>query len=624
MVDQESGSYRARRAFIEPEPEPTPPPPPAAAAPAPTPSPTPAPATPVSPAPSTPVRRTPRPRVPPPPFDDEDAPKPLYRDEYRSSAPSRDEPTAVRPGMNGNGVAHPPVNGVNGSIAQSGDGPYGPGSDDTAIRSFTFTPRTRRAGDETSTTLLARSGSSARGTGAAAPDDFDADEERSPIGERAKWGLAMGVTAAVVILGLAIMYAVLGLGDDRATAPPAPSVNAGSVGPAPTGATDEPAPTAGGPLLDEALMLTAAQAKPVDDGRSWKETSTQKGASEDGPAPACFGAAAEDGQPISQQKILRVLGSSGKNAPTALHDAAAYGTPEEAATAYTAATKTLGTCAAAGAWIESGRGVRGVGDSAIAAVVAVTTGGKTEWHSVVIARTGRVLNVLDASQPGRAVDPAGVAKALGAVVDKQCGPAGGACAQGVSVRSGPPPLGGDQPGFPAVGDLPAVAGSVTPWSAAPADVPREDFPGSGCENVNWTTIPAENRNARVYLQPENRNAYFGVNVILLTTKDDKAATDTVERIRKNLETCRERRLTATVSKPAKVSGPGARGVEVSGYTTTVDQKGTDGSSKFRVGIVRAGTQVAYTFANPQGDFDFTDDQWNAIAVRAGQRATQIN
>ena len=38
--------------------------------------------------------------------------------------------------------------------------------------------------------------------------------------------------------------------------------------------------------------------------------------------------------------------------------------------------------------------------------------------------------------------------------------------------------------------------------------------------------------------------------------------------------------------------------------------------------MQAGTKVAYPFANPKGDFDFTDAQWDTIAVRAGERVTQ--
>jgi hypothetical protein len=599
MVDQESRSYRPRRAFIEPEPEPTPPPAPA---------PAPAPAT------------TGRPLAPN--FDDEDAPKPLYRDEYLPRTPYRDQPApgnGTRPAVNG-GSPHPPA-------------PPRPdadevGSDDTAIRSFTFAPRTRRA-DDTGTTILGRSGSTARGraapSGPSGPDDlddYDEDEEDGrPIGDRARWALIIGAIAAVVVLGLAIGYAVIGLGNQPMTTPP-PAETAGSVDPGPT--TSASAPPANGALLTNDMMLTAAQAKQLDTRRSWKEALTQRGASEDAPAPACFGGEPEQGQPVSQQKILRVLSSDGKGAPGALHDATAYATADEAAQAFATASRTLGTCPAASAYIVSGQSVRGVGDQATGAVVAVVDGKTTTAHSVVISRTGRVLNILDASRPGNQIPPGIVGTAVGEVTEEQCGPAGGKCDSKAEVRSGPPPLGGDQPGFLAVGDLPPVAGSVAPWNAAPVELPQEDFVGASCENVNWSTVPAESREMRVYLHPDSGTAYFGVNQIVLTLKDAKAASELVEKIKTDIEDCKDRRLTATVSDPKKVSGLGARNIKVTGYTVAVEQKGTDGSDEFRVGIVQADKKVAYTFANPQGDFNFSDDQWNTIAVRAGERVTQVN
>ena len=605
MVDQESRSYRPRRAFIEAEPEPTPPPDPVAA-----------------PAPTKVSRPV------PPDLDDEDAPKPLYRDEYPPQALYRDEAPV-------NGGETPPAPAVNGGSTPAPAAPPRPdpndvGSDDTAIRSFTFAPRTRRNGEET-TTVLARSGSTARSrsapsrpAGPDAIDDYEDEADGRPIGERTRWALAIGVIVAVVVLGLAIMYAVLGLDENRGTAPPpAAETTDASVGPAPTTSVSEP-PSTGGALLTTDMMLGAGQAKPLDGKRTWKETLTQRGASDDAPVPSCFGGEPDSGQPVSQQKILRVLSSSGKDAPSALHDATAYATAEEAAQAFSVASRTLGTCPAAGSWIASGRSVRGLGDQATGAVVSVVNGDTAVSHSVVISRTGRVLNILDAGRTGDGVPSAGVASALAEVIKKQCGPAGGKCDSDPQVRPGPPPLGGDQPGFLAPGDLAPVADSVSPWDAAPVELPKEDFVGASCENVDWTTVAAERRDARVYLHPDSGSAYFGVNQVVLTVKDAKAAKALVEKIKTNLGDCKERRLTATVSDPKKVSGIGARNTDVTGYTAVVEQKGTNGSDKFRVGIVQAGTKVAYTFANPKGDFDFTDSQWNTIAVRAGERATQVN
>lgn len=566
MVDQESGPYRPRRAVVEPDREPEPEPSPPAAA---------------------------------PDVVDEDAPKPLYRDEYGPRPLYRDEAPVTEPEM----------------------------PDDTAGRSIIFAPRPRHF-DEDSTAILTRAtptgGRYRNGRAEAEPDDIDDldEDERKPLGERTRWALVAGAVAAVVVVGLAIGYAVFGVGNERGTAPPPNAPGTGGSAPT-TGTTSDPSPT-GGVLLSDNSMLSPGQAKRLDPKRTWKVELTQRGASEDSPVAACFGSELEAGQPVSQQKILRILSSSGKSAPSVLHEATAYATKEEAGVAFSVAAQTLGTCPAAGAWIAAGRVVRGVGDQSASGVISVIDGKTTSAHSVLVSRTGRVVNIIDASRPGEALAMTGVAAALAEVTKNQCTAAGGKCADDVQVKAGPPPLGGDQPGYLAAGDLPPVGGSLTAWNAAPPDLPDENFVGASCETVNWTTVAAEQRSARVYLHPDSGNNYFGVNVNRITSKDAKAATALVDKIKKDLESCKERRLTATVDDPHKVTSVGARGIQIAGYTAVVEQKRSDGGSdKFRVGIVAAGNKVVYTFANPKGAFDFTDKQWNTIAVRAGERFTQV-
>ena len=69
---------------------------------------------------------------------------------------------------------------------------------------------------------------------------------------------------------------------------------------------------------------------------------------------------------------------------------------------------------------------------------------------------------------------------------------------------------------------------------------------------------------------------------------------------------------------------GAQHTRVSGWTTVVSQKSTQGTAKYRVGIVSAGPKVIYTFLNPRGNYDFSSHQWDTVAVRGGQRATQVD
>jgi hypothetical protein len=572
MVDQKSETYRPRRAFIEPDVEP-----------------------------AEPERPTQSLRgngsSVPPPANDEDHLKPLYRDETRSngwSSPS--SPTAPIP-------------------------PVGPPSEETS-RPVNLPPRRPRAIDDETTAILPRSRAGQRRTPPPldAIDDFSEDG-RGPLGQRAKLALLIGVVAAVVVIGLVIGYAVLGA--DNQPQGNQPQSRPGVAGGRGTSGNGSQSPDqTGTAVLSDAAMLNPDQAKVLDRDRTWKIGLTQSSPAEDAPTAACFGSEALEGQPTPQQKMLRVLESGGKKNPTALHEATAYNSVDEAIQAYAIASRTLGGCAVTGSYIESGHAVSGAGNQAVGAVVIDASKGQA--HSVVLNRTGRVTNVVDAAQPSKALAISDVAKALEQVNNVQCRPAGGECGGTAAVKKGPPPMGGDEPGFVATGDLPPPGRKIAPWVATPVELPKEEFKGSQCENVNWKTVSAKSKSSRVYLIQESGANFFGLNEIVLTMKDSKAADKQVAKIKSNLTSCKKRVLTASVAKPTKVTSIGAQNTKIAGWTAVVSQKSTQGIAKYRVGIVAAGPKVVYTFLNPRGNYDFTSLQWNTVAVRAGERTTQVN
>ncbi len=214
--------------------------------------------------------------------------------------------------------------------------------------------------------------------------------------------IAAGV-AAVVIIGLVLGYAALHGGK------PTVQPSAGTSGATSTGATPTPTPVA---LLDDNSMINAQMARQIDPKRSWQVASTQHGLDTNSPRAACFGSDPVDGQPDPQQVLQRLLSSSGQNPPALLHQAESYETSEDAAQAYVAISKALGTCAVVGSWIESGRTVNGLGDQSAGAVVTVTDSGKQTYHGMVISRTGRVVDIVDVAQTGSAPSMGNTAGAL--------------------------------------------------------------------------------------------------------------------------------------------------------------------------------------------------------------------
>ena len=372
-------------------------------------------------------------------------------------------------------------------------------------------------------------------------------------------------------------------------------------------------------------MMSASQAETIDSKRTWKVALTQRGTSEDSPNhPACLAADATEGAPTPQQTVLRLLSSNGSDAPAALHQATSYPTAEEAAQAYAYAARSLGDCAMTGGWIYEGHLIGGVGDQAVGVTIQVLDGSTTEFRTVVLTRTGRILDVIDVAKPDKAVTAKRVAEVAGAVVDTQCQAAGGACSDEPEAMDGPPPLGGDQPGFLAAGDLPPVGADLTRWAGTtPGDPDPDLLRGSGCETVDWSKVEAESRSHRTYLLSDS-SSRFGLDEVVITTDDAKAATKLAEKVRDDWKDCSKRQLTATVASATDISGPGAKSVDVKGWTTQVSQKADAGTTKYRVGIVAAGPKVAFLFLNPQDKVDVTDDQFDVITLRAGQRASQVN
>ena len=564
MVDQESRVYRPRRAFIESDVQPAPE------------------------MPATPHGENGRPIAPR--GVDEDRPKPLYRDETRT-------------------------NGVSSPASRAAPIPQVDPPTDETLQPIRFTPRRFRGVDDETTTILPRSRPGQRHTQAPldAIDDYDEDE-RLPLSRRTKLALLISAVAVVAVIGLLIGYAVLAA-DNQPQSPP-------GVAPSTGGNTSQPPDQAAGPPLTDAGMLNPDQAKVLDRDRTWKVSPTENTASEDVRVAACFSAEPEVGQPTPQQKLLRVLDGGGKKAPVALHEATAYNTADEAIQAYRLASKTLGGCAVTGSYIESGRTVGGVGNEAASVVVIDVS--KSRAHSVILNRTGRVMNIIDVSQPSKALAMTAVAKALGQVNSVQCRPAGGECNGTAGADDGPPPMGGDEAGFLATGDLPPARAKIGPWVPTDIEPPTAQFKGSQCENVNWATVPAKSRSLRVYLYPDSGTNYFGLNEIVLTTKDAKAASKLVDKIKSDVARCKNRVLTARVDKPKKVTSIGAEKTKITGWTAVVSQRLTDGTAKYRVGIVAAGPKVIYTFLNPKRDYDLTGGQWDIVAVRAGERATQVD
>ncbi len=112
------------------------------------------------------------------------------------------------------------------------------GPDETSVRPITFAPRrTPSFDDERPPSCPGAARPLARHRHGRRFDDFDEDE-RKPPHPRTRLALLIGAVAAVIVIGLAVGYAVIGIGKSP-QANPGPTTTTGGSAP---GSTQEPSP----------------------------------------------------------------------------------------------------------------------------------------------------------------------------------------------------------------------------------------------------------------------------------------------------------------------------------------------------------------------------------------------
>jgi hypothetical protein len=356
--------------------------------------------------------------------------------------------------------------------------------------------------------------------------------------------------------------------------------------------------------------------------RKWQIDTDQSAGAANAPVPACLAKETDDAL-RPKESLVRTLTST-QRGPTALHRAEAFQTPELATEAFALMAKALGECNLKGSYIESGRVISGLGDQATG--VLLTDPFAERHRAVLVNRTGRLVNVIDMTAGDEQPDLSLLADQLRWITDIQCTGAVGICASDPSVEDGPPPIGGDQPGFLAVADIPLPENGKGTWGGLDPGSPA-DVVTSGCENVEFGDLPAENRVARSYVLADNPKGMprtFGLDQIILSMATQDEADALADQIATSIRDCEDRLPTAQTSGVRKISGTGARGTEIAGIAATVEQQVTvDRTSTYRVGVVAAGNKVVYTFLPKSKDWDLTRSQFESLTVRAGERATQV-
>ncbi len=370
-------------------------------------------------------------------------------------------------------------------------------------------------------------------------------------------------------------------------------------------------------LLTEADLVTTADLEKVASG--WSDPTTETTITTSTTLPLCV--TTSTNQPIAQTAMQREVNAG---TTVALHRAEGFGSDADATQVYSLRQNQMGQCSNVPVYLLHGARVNGLGDEAVA-ITAVLQDSNPIYHTVILARTGKVIDTYDIHQPTAPISYDQIAAAAQAALARQCPRSGGACPTTPSAEVGPPPSGGIA-GWLTMADLPRITAGVGRWQANEPTA-NINIAGSGCENLKLADVAGPtSRKQRTYLMQEDPKApqTFGVDEVTLEFPSAEAAQAFTTQVGQNINGCPNRPGSiAKLGDTGTIDATGAAGVKISGFWRTVRQ---DTSSTafllYRVGVLTVGTKVIYLYGTPSPTYDFSNEAWSQIAIRAGQRATQ--
>lgn len=356
----------------------------------------------------------------------------------------------------------------------------------------------------------------------------------------------------------------------------------------------------------------------VRPGTTWTAATTLTEVDAATPLPACLAPVLE-ASPAPVDTLVRLFSPDAGTPAGLLHQVETYATPEEASSAYRARVTQLGSCERNTAWVQAGLALTGIADEATGAQL-VLQGEEPEYHTILVSRTGTRVNVLDATQPDAAPEASALLPTLTDTLARQCTD-NGTCPSTPSAEAGVPPANAPE-GFLTGVDLPRITAGAGVWRGTPLAASVSTL-GSRCESVDLKLAPAGSTSQQqltLVLQDDAAAPpAFGVDEALYTFNTPEEAAGFVGALTGNIDDCANRTGTAEVARTGDITGTGTG----TAWVITRKLAQSDATARFRVAAVAAGNHAVYLMVNPTAEFDFSDEAWHGVALRAAERLTQL-
>lgn len=374
------------------------------------------------------------------------------------------------------------------------------------------------------------------------------------------------------------------------------------------------------PPVGEADLMTLEDAELVVPGASWAIAATSTDESGDMGRVACLRSPANEVNTL--WTLQRMFGTSDSDQLAALHQIDVYASEDAAIRVQAERAASLAACDEEPAQIMASTEITGLADEVLQLTVAQEDD-PASYHTLLLVRSGRSLTMVDVVRDSEAVNVGPVVDGITRSLSSICTGVDGTC-PGVPAFAAAMPPPSDPVGWLQTSDFPRITPGAGRWTAtAPTHLTSQ---GMGCENLTLSSESGPTERAqRTYLltQDELTPSTFGIDEMTFEfgTTDDAGAF--AQKLGNNLAKCGDRLLNAKVTELPAATGTGADGTPLSSRIMTVQLEISDNETVlYQLAVSTSGLRVSYLLMSVTPDYQFSDAQMTALALRAAQRQSQ--
>ena len=367
--------------------------------------------------------------------------------------------------------------------------------------------------------------------------------------------------------------------------------------------------------------MSLEDAEKIDPDATWAIAETHEQKSADMLRVACLSSADEDVNTL--WTLQRAFGTNDNDKLAALHQIDVFASEEVASQVQEQRAAAMASCDEVPMHIVSSSKISNLADDVLQITVALEDD-PADLHTLVLARTGSAITMVDVVRNSKAVGVEAVTDAVVRSLSEFCEAVDGTCPDGPEVKKSiPPPT--EPEGWLQTADFPRITAGAGLWTAT--EPTKLDSKGMGCEDMTLSSASdAQEREQRTYLltQDDNTPSTFGVDEMIFTFDKADDAKSFADKLGGNLANCKDKLLNAKVSADSKFDGKGADDVEFNGRTMTIKlDTSSDDAVLYQLAVSRVDKQVSYLLTSVTDDYKFDEaKQFQALAQRAAQRQSQ--